>query len=164
MNQTIYLWLYTLFSCGCITSILLYILADHKSKDLIEMGCSCVMLIVLFMPLTRIDLSDYLTSFSEYSNKVKEEYSFDAIYDDDIYKEIIEHNYEEYILNEARAQGISVKSVEVEAIRDEESNYLPSSISYTSDEAIPDNFMHQISTQLGVPIERQNANEATRDS
>lgn len=154
-------WLYTLFACSCISSMILYLSPDDRSRGIAEMGCTCVMILALIMPLSNLDLEDYLSDLSEYRERVSEELAFLQSSADEINKEIIEQRTQEYILNEAESQGIKLSAALVEAVQSEEGDFIPAQVSYYSESMVPEQFIHSIETQLGIPKERQITYETT---
>lgn len=161
MNNDINLWLYTLFTSGCITSFILFLMPDDRSRQIVELGCSCIMIFALMMPLKNIDLNNYLSALSIYSKQINEEIGFKQAAADEISKEIIEGQFEEYILNEAEAQGIKLESVSVDTVQNEDSNYFPMQVFYHCKGTVPESFLEHIETQLGISKERQKTYEVT---
>lgn len=161
MKNDIYVWLYTLFACGCVTSIIMFLMPDDKSRGIAELGCSCIMILALMLPLTKFDLNSYLSDLSLYSKQMNEEIVLKQSVADEIHKEIIEERFEEYILNEAELQALKLESISVDIMQDENNNYIPVQVSYYSNELVPENFMEQIEVQLGIPKERQRTYETS---
>ena len=163
MKHDIQLWLYTLFACGCITSVILFLMPDERNRGIAELGCSCVMIFALISPLTKFDLNRYLADLSLYSQEMNEEIVLKEKAADEIHKEIIEERLEEYILNEAESREIKLESIAVDILHKENGQYIPAQVVYYSNDPIPENFMGHIEAQLGVSKERQIIYEATEN-
>lgn len=161
MKSDIHLWLYTLFACGCITSMILFLMPDDRSRQIAELGCSCIMILALMMPLTKFNLNNYLSILSTYSQQVNEEMIDKQEAADEMNKSIIEERFEEYILKEAESQEIKLDSVSVVVVQNEDATYIPDQVFYRSDDSIPIEFKKHIETQLGVSVERQKIYEVT---
>jgi len=161
MKSDIYLWLYTLFVCGCITSMILFLIPDERNRQIAELGCSSVMILALMMPLTEFDINDYLSNLSSYNQQINDEIADKHEIAGEMNKAIIEQQLEEYILKEAEVQQIKLDSVSVAVMQYDNIDYIPTQIVYYSDYSIPIAFLDFIEEQLGVSKERQMIYEAT---
>lgn len=163
MEKEIGLWINTLFVSGCILSVILYLSPNEKSRSILEIGCSCVMIFALVIPLNGLRLNDCLNEFKKFQTTIENELALKEISSDALQLKIIEKELEEYILNEAERYPISLKTVTVTVLADESEQYAIESISYDVHDAVPYDFLVQMKEQLGVPIERQIVYEHSRD-
>ena len=155
MKNELNLWLYTLFASGCITSMILYLMPDERSRQIAELGCSCIMIFALLMPLKNSELDDFLSALSICSEEINDEIALKQVAVDEINKEIIEEQFEEYILNEAESQNIKLNSVSVNIAPYEDGSYIPEQVFYYCEGSVPELFLEYIEGQLGVSKERQ---------
>jgi len=155
----LYRYIYTLLICSCITSLVLYLSPDDPKKDILEIGCSCVMFLAFVSPLFSFDYENYTSSFSKFVSQLDNVYFLQEDFTVNATKEIIEDQYGEYILNEAVLHNIDLSSVSVITIHDSEGNWIPYKVVYNSTKEIPHNFKTHISICLGVPEERQTTDE-----
>ena len=79
---------------------------------------------------------------------------------DEKFKAFIEEQYRAYILNEAKSYGVSLTEAKVTAVQDENENWIPYEVFYTTDQLIDDEFMKHISNELGIAEERQYISDA----
>lgn len=154
-------WLYTLFVCGCFTSVILYITPNGKNRSVVEVGCSCVMILALILPFRYFNLGKYYDNLTEYTKQLNEEIVLKQASVNQLYKEIIEQEYAEYIFNEAESKNILLESVSVKAIPNDDENYVPYSVLYLTNGTIPDDFLKHIEMNFGVSQERQRVYEDT---
>lgn len=164
MTTELYTWIYSLVSCGCLSSIVLFLYPESRSKGLVETGCTCVLIIALLMPLISNDIAKYESSFDDFYDEIDETR---MRLDDsrlNFNKYLIESELDEYVLNEANALGVNLLSVTVRTHEDEYGVMVPYEIEYESLAPIPNSFLIQMETDLGVATERQKVYEVTGDN
>lgn len=156
----LYQWINTLLVSACICSLILYICPNGKMKELLEIGCSSVMLIALISPLSRVHIQNYASDLAEFRNHILAQEQITEEIAETLSRQVIEQEYAAYIINEARAQSILLHAVTVTVCQDS-GNWIPYEVIYIADTQIPDEFKSHIKTQLGIPKERQHTNEST---
>ena len=151
-------YIYVLISSALIGSLILYVTPDTKSKSLIELTFICSMLLICIKPIINDSGSDFFNRFN--TLKADLEMNEDAISDksDLIMENIIESQYNEYILREALNHNISLQDVRV-LLTDHDGYMIPWEIIYTSSSEITSEFKDHICSSLGVPTERQYVHE-----
>ena len=156
MEDLIQTWIYSVLVSGCVCSILMFFNTDGKMKPLLETGCACAMILTFLSPVNKICLSPNISA--DYNHMYK---NFSICIDyDDKFKAFIEEQYRAYILNEAKSFGVSLTEAKVTAVQDENENWIPYEVFYTTDHLIDDEFMKHISNELGIAEERQHINDA----
>jgi len=156
-----YQWINTLLVSGCICAFVLYICPEGKIKGLLEVGCASVMLLALISPLSGVNLWSYAVSLSEYRAQLERQEKFNQDAVETLSRQVIEQEYATYILSEASVQNVEIQTVEITAQINEDGIWIPYEAVYQADGEVPESFTAHITTQLGIPKERQHTYENT---
>lgn len=148
-------WCYSLIVCSGLLCLILFFMPDERNKSMIETGGACMLFILFLSPFSEMDFDTFFSEIITYSEQITVERDSMLEGNRELSKKIIESKYGEYIINEAKQNGIGIQSVFVYVCEDQGGNWIPNKIVYVSSGSIPDSFKEYIWVQLGVPKERQ---------
>ena len=154
MEELIRSWIYSILVSGCVCSMLLFINADSKSKPLLETGCACIMVLVFISPIMDIQKNSTL----HLNTNIWSMAEYDSFNNNSYIRAYMESEYCAYILKEADQYNIVLSEVLIGTIQDENGNWIPHEIYYTTEQTDIMEFKRHIENQLGVTEERQHVN------
>jgi hypothetical protein len=139
-----------------VSAVTLTLTPESRTKRVVSVVCGFVVLLALIKPVRGFDYSVFSRSLARLCAEAEEFTAPALTANENLTRRIIEEKYAAYILDKARALGMTDIAVAVTAERGADGYWYPGHVSVAaSDESRRDALMYEIEAGLGVPPEQQ---------
>lgn len=159
MQTILHNWVCSVAFAGGLCAVCMYLCPAGRVKYVLQMASACVMVLALFSPFIKLRPDDYasvLAAFREQSTSVMAVSTDPA---ERLNRLVIERECAEYILDKAQTYDLPLSSVTVRATWDNGGYWVPHEAVYITNETVSEEFLQEITKELGIPEERQSVRE-----
>ena len=117
---------------GVLSAVALTMAPDKGTKNIMNIMCSLIVLLILIQPLSGFDFGTYASSIAEFNEISEELIANGEDMNSRLNRVVIEKEYETYIMDKASKLDITLDGVSVELRWDTKGYWVPSKVIYKS--------------------------------
>lgn len=159
METILHNWVCSVAVAGGLCAVCMYLCPAGRVKYVLQMASACVMVLALFSPFFRLRSDDYASILAAYREQSTAVMSVTDDSAERLNRMVIEREYAEYIWDKAQTYGLTMAEVEVRAVWDNGGYWVPHEAVYTTADLVPEEFLQEVTKELGIPEERQKVRE-----
>jgi len=152
-------WVCSVAFAGGLCAVCMYLCPAGRVKYVLQMASACVMVLAMFSPFLKLRPDDYASILAGYREQSLEVMSVSDGSAERLNRLVIEREYAEYILDKAQTYDLALSSVDVRAAWDSGGYWVPHEAVYTTSDPVPEEFLREVTKELGIPEERQSVRE-----